>query len=179
MIDTLLAQVENFKPMGFLILQFVLLIVGSLIARIVAALILKRFARNSAVFISTALQGGVLLGGSYYILINAGVSPVLLLALIAIASAGLSLSADGAFSNFIAGLTVTLDGRLSIGEQLTIGDITGIVVRVGLLNTQIQVNTRGMVTLSNRTVCDSTLVNHSRLKDGIELSMVFPHSFVP
>ena len=146
----------------------------SFIVRYVASLILGKFARTSALFVSSALQLAILIGGLYYILTYAGVSPVVVLAVLAIITAGISLSADNFFQSFLGGLQIVISNRLNVGEHITINGVTGQVKSIGLFNTTLQINNMGIVTLSNKSVNDAQLVNHSRLAEGIELSVLVP-----
>lgn len=124
-------------------------------------------------FLAGAVQTAILIGGLYQIALYSGMDPVVILAMIAIASAGVSLAADNAFANFLSGMLLVLNKRFSVDDQVTIGDLTGVVKQISLFAVTLQVNTRGIVVLPNRLVAESTIINHTELR-GVELVLSLP-----
>jgi len=134
---------------------------------------LRRWLKTGALFIAGATQTSIILAGIYQIALYFGAEPTVVLAAIAILTAGVSLSAEGAFANFLSGMILVMTNRFSVGEQVTIGDTTGIVKQISLFAVTMQVNTRGIVTIPNRVAAETVPINHTRL-EGIELSLNFP-----
>ena len=165
-----IASIEN---AGWIAVLFVLVLLASFVVGATVNKLLSKRLPTSALFIAGACQLGIVIGGSYWLAIYSGVNPTLVLAVIAIVSAGVSLSGEQAFSSFIGGLQIVTSDRFKVGDQVTIGDVTGVVISISLLTTTIQVNTRGIVVLSNRNVAESQITNHSAIR-GVELSLTFP-----
>lgn len=150
------------------------LILLSFLVRYLVFIILSKIAKTSALFVSSSVQLAIAIGGLYAILTYAGVSPVVVLAVLAIITAGISLSMDSAFQSFLGGLQIVLSDRIKVGEHITVNGITGQVRSIDLFNTTMQINSMGIVTVSNKSVNDAQLINHSRLTEGVELSILVP-----
>lgn len=170
-IDT--AQIAQYFTVFVL---FVLVVFLAVITRKVINLVLRRLVNDTTrYFLAAFLQLVIIVGGSYKVLIYAGSNPTVILALVAIFSAGLSLSADHSFKNLIAGLSLAASGRVDVNDYITVGAITGQVKNVGLLSTTLYVNSKGVVTLANSDISESVLINHTRLP-YYEMTIIIPMS---
>lgn len=146
----------------------------STVLRTAARLALQKLFPTGAVYVAGVLQFAVLIGGLYALAINAGVDPTVILAIIAIITAGAAIAGESTFAEIMAGLKIVATRRFSVGEYVTLaGDISGRVTEIGLFSTTVEVSSRGLVTLSNRKVADDTIINHDRL-GGVEMSCVIP-----
>ena len=172
-INTFRLDTSTLNRIGLLIVLFIALIVVSFLAGYLTNRLLRRWLRTGAMFLAGAVQTAILIGGLYQIALYSGMDPVVILAMIAIASAGVSLAADNAFANFLSGMLLVLNKRFSVDDQVTIGDLTGVVKQISLFAVTLQVNTRGIVVLPNRLVAESTIINHTELR-GVELVLSLP-----
>ena len=164
---------STLQRIGLLVAIFLALIVVSFVAAYAINRVLRRWLKTGALFIAGATQTAIILAGIYQIALYSGANPTVILAVVAIISAGISLSADNMFASFMGGLQIVLSDRFSIEDQVTIGDVRGVIKSISLLTTTVQANDLGIIVLSNRNVADSQITNHTRL-DGIELSLIFP-----
>lgn len=165
----------------FTFLQYSWLPVALAIAVFIAAYIVRSFvyhlarriSRTHAAYVASALQFGIVVGGLYGIAVYLKINPTTVLAVVAIATAGVALAMEQTIAGMIAGTVILANGKFSVGEQITIGDVTGVVESIGFNNVTIGVNTRGLVTIPNVAIVGDSLINHSRLP-AIEISMVLP-----
>ena len=166
-------DISTLNRIGLLIVLFIALIFGSFLVGYAVNRILQRWLKTGSMFLAGAVQTAILIGGMYQIALYSGIDPVVILAVIAIATAGVSLAADNAFANFLSGMLLVLNRRFSVDDQISVGDLTGVVKQISLFAVTLQVNSRGIVVLPNRVVAESTIINHTQLA-GIELSLTFP-----
>lgn len=172
--DNWQALLATIMPIGKYTLALIAVIVLAILLRLLVRIILSRVAKNSADFFASITQFSVVIGGLYTIALYAGIDPRVILAIIAIVTAGIAISAENSFAEIMATMKILTSRRLAIGEYVTVaGDIHGVIKEIGLFSTTIQVNSRGLVTLSNRSVADNLLINHDRL-GGIEMVVTIP-----
>lgn len=161
-------------PIGKYTLALIAVIVLAILFRLLVRIILSKIAKNSADFFASITQFAIVIGGLYTIALYAGIDPRVILAIIAIVTAGIAISAENSFAEIMATMKILTSRRLAIGENVTVaGDISGVIREIGLFSTVVQVNSRGLVTLSNRAVADTMLINHDRL-GGIEMVITIP-----
>lgn len=96
----------------------------------------------------------------------------ILLAIVAIFTAGVSLAMDTSVRDVIASVKLMAFGYYSVGDHISIKDYTGKVINVSLFATSIYVASKGLVTLSNSKISESDIVNHSRVP--VELTVRIP-----
>jgi small-conductance mechanosensitive channel len=154
---------------------WLIIVIGlSFVARFLAAKALIRAYPTGAGFISALIQSFVIALGAYFIAINAGLDPTLILAILAIITAGFSLSADSTFKEILAGFKIVTSSKMRPGEFVTVADgIAGKIIEVGLNATTIESPTEGLIFISNHAVTEGKIINHSRLRN-LELSVVIP-----
>lgn len=159
---------------GLVVFYLFLTIAGSVVVKIVVRKALDRTSPASAGFIASIVQFAFVLGGLYLSVIAAGVDPNVILAIIAIMTAGVSLSADHSFKNIIAGAQIVANSKMRPGEWVTIGNgVHGVIQEVGLSSTIVASTTLGLVSMSNSTITENQIVNHTRLKN-LEWVINFP-----
>jgi len=134
---------------------------------------LRRVLRTQAAYLASTVQFGVVIGGLYGTAVYLNVNPTTILAVVAIMTAGIALAAEQTIANMIAGAVVLANGKFAVGEQITIGDVSGTVENIGFGNVTINVNTRGLVTMPNSAIVGNTLTNHTRALH-VELVAVLP-----
>ncbi|NQW30200.1 MAG: mechanosensitive ion channel [Ignavibacteria bacterium] len=78
----------------------------------------------------------------------------------------ISLGASGIVGQGMSGLILLYLRTVRTGELITVGEITGTVLKIGFFNTRIQTSFREEVTLANSVLMNSTIINHSRFQEG-------------
>lgn len=134
---------------------------------------IRRYSPTHAPYASAALLGAVIVGGGYAGAVTLGVNPTILLALLAILTAGISLAADQTMANAIAGAVILANRWFFVGDQVTIGGTSGTVKEIGFTSVVLHVNTRGLVTFPSSAIVGSELTNHTRA-DYVELPIALP-----
>lgn len=160
---------ESWLPAGLTIAVFVV----AWVARFLTYHTLRRVLRTQAAYLASTVQFGIVVGGLYGTAIYLEINPTTVLAVVAIMTAGIALSAEQTIANMIAGAVILANGKFAVGEQITIGDVSGTVENIGFGNVTINVNTRGLVTMPNSAIVGSTLTNHTRALH-VELVAVLP-----
>ncbi|KEF43250.1 MAG: hypothetical protein ER33_00460 [Cyanobium sp. CACIAM 14] len=81
----------------------------------------------------------------------------------------LALVFQGLLRDFVAGLVVLLDDRYAIGDSVDLGGLSGEVVDIGMLSTELRGADQRVVTVPNSR-CEP-VVNHTKLHSGAELKL--------
>lgn len=160
---------ESWLPAGLTIAVFIV----AWVARFLTYHTLRRALRTQAAYLASTVQFGIVVGGLYGTAIYLEINPTTVLAIVAILTAGVALAAEQTISNMIAGAVILANGKFAVGEQITIGDVSGTVENIGFGNVTVSVNTRGLVTIPNSAIVGSTLTNHSKA-GHVELVAVLP-----
>jgi small-conductance mechanosensitive channel len=116
-----------------------------------------------------AILAAAILGARY-----AKMDITILLAIVAIFTAGVSLAMDTSVKDVIASVKLMIFGYYSIGDSITIKEYSGKVIDISLFATTLHVSAKGLVIISNSKISDSDIVNHSSVP--IELSVRVPIS---
>ena len=109
--------------------------------------LIKLLTITIAVFIALGILG-IDLGG---ILIAAGFTSLVI---------GLALQQT--LSQLFAGISLLIEGRIKVGESISIGDTGGVVEHIGIMTTQIRRFTGEVLTIPNNTMASSNIINISR-----------------
>jgi small-conductance mechanosensitive channel len=124
--------------------------------------------------VAAALQFAAVVGGLYGVARVYEIDPTVVLACIAIVTAGISLHAGQIIEASIAGAVLLASGRISVGEQVTVaGGISGIVTEIGFSDVLLDSNTEGRVSVPSSKIVGDVVINHSRLP-AIDMSIEFP-----
>jgi len=78
-----------------------------------------------------------------------------------IAAVAFSLALQTTLSNVISGILLLRDGVIRLGDSVEYGGVKGKVVRIALRNTWIEVEDGGISVVSNTSLSNGPLVNHS------------------
>ena len=105
-----------------------------------------------------------------------GIPMTSFLTLLASAGVAISLAMQGALSNFVGGMTILLVKPFKAGEYISIGDIEGTVVRIGVFYTEMRMLDNRYVSLPNHSLTDTAIVNHTR-EGSRRLEVVFSVSY--
>lgn len=163
---------ESWLPAGLTITVFIV----AWVARFIVFHTVRRVLRTQAAYLASTVQFGVVVGGLYGMAIYLEVNPTSVLAVVAILTAGVALAAEQTIANMIAGAVILANGKFAVGEQITIGDVSGTVENIGFGNVTINVNTRGLVTMPNSAIVGSTLINHTRAAFIEMIALIPMHS---
>ncbi len=73
-------------------------------------------------------------------------------------------AAQQTVSNFISGLFILLEQPLRIGDPVTIGDVSGVVLDISILSTKIRTWDGHIVRIPNSVVFNSNITNYGRTR---------------
>lgn len=86
----------------------------------------------------------------------------------------LAIVFQGLLRDFVSGLVLLFDDRYAIGDSVEIHGFTGKVLDIGLLSTELRCLDQRVVVIQN-SEC-SQVVNHTKLRSGVELQLVLSHA---
>lgn len=109
--------------------------------------------------IATVTRYAVFLAGAVVALNNLGVEWSNVQWLVAAVSVGLGFGLQEIFGNFVSGLIVLFERPVRVGDQVTIGGVTGIVARIEMRATTIVDLDRKELIVPNKELITGTLVN--------------------
>jgi len=98
-----------------------------------------------------------------------GVGLQTVLTTVGIFGLGIALAAKDSIANFFGSLNILLDNTFSQGDFVTIGDIEGEIVKVGLRSTQIRALNNSLIILPNAEASIKPIVNWSKRRLGKEI----------
>ncbi len=78
------------------------------------------------------------------------------------AGAAIALAVQGSFSNFMGGIMLLIFKPISVGDFVKIGGESGSVTEVGIFYTVLCTGDNLVVSIPNKTMTDTTIVNYSR-----------------
>ena len=86
----------------------------------------------------------------------------------------LAIVFQGLLRDFVSGLVLLFDDRYAIGDTVQIHGFQGTVLDIGLLSTELRCLDQRVVVIQN-SEC-SQVVNHTKLRSGVELQLVLSHA---
>ena len=98
-----------------------------------------------------------------------GVSLQTVLTTLGIFGLGIALAAKDSLANFFGSLNILLDDTFSQGDVVSIQDLQGEIVKVGLRSTQIRGFDNSLIILPNAEVAIKPIINWSRRRLGKEI----------
>lgn len=78
---------------------------------------------------------------------------------------GIGLGLQSVFNNFISGVILLFEGTVDPGDIITVGDMIGIVKKVGLRTSQIRTRNNITIIVPNSKLTDDNVTNWSHMKD--------------
>ncbi len=96
---------------------------------------------------------------------NLGVNITSLLASLSIGGLALGLAAQESIANFLGALAIFLDRPFHIGERIKWDSYDGVVEKIGLRSTLVRNLEGHLISVPNKTVAQTTIVNVSRRPD--------------
>jgi small conductance mechanosensitive channel len=105
----------------------------------------------------------IILIAFFFVLRMLGIESGSLIALIGTIGFSIGLAMQGTLSDISSGIIMAFLQTFSIGEIVQVNDLEGKVIDFNILNTQIEdIDTGNAVTVPNRLINDSILINHTR-----------------
>ena len=92
---------------------------------------------------------------------NMGLNITSLIASLSIGGLALGLAAQDTLANLFGAVSVLLDKPFRVGEVVRLGDVEGLVERIGLRSTSIRSADGHLVSVPNKTVGNATIINIS------------------
>ncbi len=78
---------------------------------------------------------------------------------------GIGLGLQSVFNNFISGVILLFEGTVDPGDIITVGDMIGVVKKVGLRTSQIKTRNNITILVPNSKLTDDNVTNWSHMKD--------------
>lgn len=107
---------------------------------------------------------------------NLNINITSLLASLSIGGLALGLAAQETIANFIGAIAIFLDRPFHIGERVKWDSYDGVVERIGLRSTLVRNLDGHLISVPNKTVAQSTIVNVSRrpdIKTSINIGIIY------
>ena len=134
----------------------------SLLTKNITKQLLKRVTRYVG-FFANAVQLLTILSGVIVAVKLTNLDSTILLAMLAILTAGVALSIDSSIKDVLAGCKIILFGYFKVGDYVSFDDIKGLVLDINLFSTSLNVQPKGLVVVSNSKIVDGVVTNHSKL----------------
>ncbi len=135
--------------------------------------ILSKFTGSYVGFAANATQLITILVGFIAAIKITNIDSTILLAMLAIVTAGISLALDQSVKDVIGGIKIILFKYYKIGEYVSFDDIKGLVLDINLFSTSLNVQPKGLVVVANSKIVDGVITNHSRL-DSVRFFLLIP-----
>jgi small conductance mechanosensitive channel len=141
-------------------------LVAYVIARIARTLVRKAVGRTSTqghvdILISQAVAAGIIILGLIVALAEVGMSLSAALAAVGLASVGIGFALQDVLSNLFAGVILLVQHPFTIGDQIRVGELEGMVENVRVRDTQVLTYAGERVFIPNRTVYTNPIINYS------------------
>lgn len=104
-----------------------------------------------------------------------GLSLTSVMASLGLGGLAVALAAKNTLEHFFGSVTLSIDQSIRVGDQVRIGDVTGIVEQIGMRSTRVRTADRSVVTIPNGKVADmqiETLAARDRTRFFLSLSVV-------
>jgi small-conductance mechanosensitive channel len=111
---------------------------------------------------------GVLIRAAVFLLVlvlaldNFGVNVTALVTGLGITGIAVALAVQNILGDLLAAIAIAFDQPFTVGDEITVGDITGRVEKVGLKTTRLRLGTGEEVSIANAEVMKTKLTNVSR-----------------
>jgi small-conductance mechanosensitive channel len=156
-------------------IKFSLILVLFYIIGLMVKYLIAKFSKNSySLFFSNAAQFIITIVGVIIAIKFTGIDSTIILAMVAIFTAGLSLSLDSSFRDFLSGTKILLFDYYTIGDYVSFDEIVNAqVLKINIFSTTLNQLPKGQVVISNSKIADGIITNHSRVK-SVRYFIEFP-----
>jgi len=107
------------------------------------------------------IDGLILFAGLLFTLYHFGVNPTAALAGLGVGGIAVALAAQKTLENGIGGLSLIMDGAVTLGDYLKVTGAEGTVSGIGLRSTRLRTTDRTEVSVPNGQIANATLENMS------------------
>ena len=140
--------------------------VAYLLARVARTLVRRGVGRTSTqghvdILVAQAVAAIIIIGGLIVALAEVGMSLAGALAAVGLASLGISFALQDILSNLFAGVILLVQHPFTIGDQIRVGELEGMVENVRVRDTQMLTYAGERVFIPNRTVYTNPIINYS------------------
>lgn len=133
------------------------------------------FDRNVAPLLSQVAHYGILLFAIVTALSILGVPSASIFTVLGAAGLAIALALQGTMSNIAAGIMLIWLRPIAIGEYITSGAVSGVVVEIGLFGTRLRSTSGLYIFAPNQIIWSSAITNHSREPQRrVDISAAFP-----
>ena len=91
-----------------------------------------------------------------------GIPMASVITVFASAGAAIALAVQGSFSNFMGGIMMLIFKPIAVGEFVKVGGDSGTVTEIGIFYTVLLTPDNLTVTIPNKTMVDTTIINYSK-----------------
>ncbi len=168
MFENLPSYLQQFEPyiVNFLI-GLAIFIGGWIVSKFVAALTHQICLRSKldealARFLAALARYTLIAAALISSLATVGVQTTSLIAIFASAGLAVGLALQGNLANFASGVMILTFRPILLGERVTIGGSTGVVIDIGIFTTTLTSPSNEILIVPNSTVTNGTITNYSR-----------------
>lgn len=153
-----------------IVAALVILIVGTVIARIVSGTINKLMISRSidstvADFLSALVRYGILAFTLIAVLSRVGVQTASVIAVLGAAGLAVGLALQGSLANFAAGVLLVIFRPFRTGEWVDLGGVSGSVTQVQIFSTTLRTSDGKIIVVPNGKIIAGNIINSSREPD--------------
>jgi small-conductance mechanosensitive channel len=183
MMQNLLQDLTGFftpERLNIVLRVVLILAVGLIVLRIITVLSVRMTSKFVSPQHSMLLKKGIFYTGSILILFTAlrqmGFNLTALIGAAGIAGIAIGFAAQTSVSNLISGLFLISEKPFEVGDAITAGDTTGIILSIDLLSVKIRTFDNRYIRIPNEKLLNSELVNITRFpirRLNIKLSVAY------
>ena len=118
--------------------------------------------RTSLAVVGVLIRVGVFVLLVVLTLDNFGINVTALVTGLGITGIAVALAVQNILGDLLAALAIAFDKPFTVGDEITVGEVTGRVEKVGLKTTRVRLGTGEEVSLANAEVMRTRLTNNSR-----------------
>lgn len=132
-------------------------------AKRITKFLVKYVTKTYANFIGNIVQLSIAVLGIVVATKLTNIEPTILLALVAILTAGVSLALDGSVKDLIAGIKILIFNYFKVDDYVSFDNLSGVVLELNAFSTKLNVQPQGLVIVPNSKVADGIITNHTAL----------------
>ena len=152
---------------GKLLLSAVVLILGRFLIKILLKLFPNgkrhdHMDKTVRLFINNFIKITLYVALAITIVAIMGIPMASVITVFASAGAAIALAVQGSFSNFMGGIMMLIFKPIAVGEFVKVGGDSGTVTEIGIFYTVLLTPDNLTVTIPNKTMVDTTIINYSK-----------------
>ena len=165
---TILSQTLGGISLGTILKSIFALLICLVIIRIVTRVIQKLLSKSSLdaraqKYFAAAIKGILYLLTAIIVISSLGIDMTSLVALLSVASLGVTLAAEDILANMAGGLVILSSHPFKIGDYIEVSGTAGNVEEISLNYTKLITPDGHLVMLPNKTLADSQMTNYTAL----------------